>query len=93
MSETNRQRAGRIFGSIGNGMSGTSRGNFQQYKTQIKYKGNASQRTLEYRNRGQNTGAGSAVANRRDALIARYGNDPRIQRAADNIISKSYIYT
>ena len=58
----------------------------------IKYNGAASDRTRRYRNRGTNQGAGSAVLNRRDALIAQYGNDPRIQRATKNILAKSTVW-
>ena len=66
-------------------------GNPQQRDT-IKYNGAASDRTRRYRNRGTNQGAGSAVLNRRDALIAQYGNDPRIQRATKNILAKSTVW-
>ena len=58
----------------------------------IKYNGNASSRTRSYRNRGKNTGAGAAVLNRRDDLVERYGNDPRIQRAMQNILAKSTVW-
>lgn len=58
----------------------------------IKYNGNASSRTRKYANKGENRGAGAAVLNRRDELIARYGNDARIQRATQNILAKSTVW-
>ena len=58
----------------------------------IKYNGNASNRTRKYANKGENRGAGAAVLNRRDELIARYGNDARIQRATQNILAKSTVW-
>ena len=55
----------------------------------LNYNGAASRRTLQYRNRGTSTGMGAAVNNRAEALRARFGNDPRIARAAANILSNA----
>ena len=55
----------------------------------INYNGAASRRTRAYANRGASTGMGAAVNNRAQALRERYGNDPRITRAAANILSNA----
>lgn len=56
----------------------------------LSYRGNASKRTLSYRNRGSNKGLGAAVNNRAERLREMYGNDPRIARAAGNILANAY---
>lgn len=55
----------------------------------LNYNGAASRRTLRYRSRGSSTGMGAAVNNRAEYLRQRYGNDPRITRAAANILSNA----
>lgn len=56
----------------------------------LSYRGNASKRTLSYRNKGSYKGLGAAVNNRAEDLRARYGNDPRIARAAGSILANAY---
>ena len=55
----------------------------------VNYNGAASRRTRAYANHGASTGMGAAVNNRAEALRERYGNDPRITRAAANILSNA----
>ena len=55
----------------------------------LNYNGAASRRTLMYRNRGTSTGMGAVVNNRAEYLRQRYGDDPRITRAAANILSNA----
>ena len=55
----------------------------------VNYNGAASRRTRAYANRGASTGMGAAVNNRAQALRERYGDDPRIARAAGNILANA----